>query len=277
MALFGFGKRKPEPLRLIPFASRPPKLFITLLCDGVTAENVPDFASLRALHSRLQAENSEKRVLMTLDDPGQAAYTSGHSIETHRLDDTEGHDLSALGPECFEDGEHVCYLSTPAEFPIRLANLKASAAGVSFDDACGVLYWEGGAVGGPIFPDTVMFEPDAALWRNKSDQIFVQFVPVTRAADALAAFPNGYFHCDLDPLQNYALALHLEERHGMALFGVGASYLAFRRDDALGGDEAEALARDLVKLYMEAPEDAVARLRNALTGKDWLLLRYTES
>ena len=63
----------------------------------------------------------------------------------------------------------------------------------------------------------------------------------------------------------------------MALFGVGASYLAFRRDDALGGDEAEALARDLVKLYMEAPKDAVARLRDALTGKDWLLLRYTES
>lgn len=277
MTISGCGKREPKPLCVIPFAEQPPSLFTNLLCDGVTAENVPDFAALLALRTRLAKAHPNLRVLTTLDDPDQAAYTSGHGIMKHGLDDTEGHELSALGPECFDDGEHCGFLTTPAEFPIRLANLKAHAAGTSFDDACGMLYWEGGAEDGPIFPDTVMFEPDAALWRGNKNEAFVQFVPVDAASDALAAFPNGYFTCDLTPLQNYAVARHLEEYHGMALFGVGASYLGFVRDAVLAADEAGALAADLVKLYQEAPEDAASRLADALTGKDWLLLRYSES
>lgn len=277
MALFGFGKREPEPVRLTSFSETPPKLFTALLCEGVTAQNIPDFDALRALYAQLQAEHPDKRVLTTLDDPGQAAYTSGHGIESHLLDDIEGYDLSALGPECFEDGEHILYLSTPAEFPIRLANLKARANGVSFDDACGVLYWEGGAVDGPVFPDTVMLEPDRALWRGNKNDSFIQFVPVVAAADALAGFPNGYFGCDLTPMQNYAVAQQLETQHGMALMGVGASYLGFVRDEPLTVGEAGALARDIAKLYMEAPADAVERLIEVLTGKDWLLLRYAES
>lgn len=274
--MFGFRKGE-EPVRLTLFAERPPKLFTSLLCDGVTVENVDGFVNLRALLSQLQAANTDCRVLTTLDDPHQAAYTSGHGIMKHELDDTDSHDLSALGAECFEDGEHCGFLTTAAEFPIRLANLKARAAQTSFEDACGVLFWEGGAMDAPACPDTVMNEPDAALGRDLQNELFVQFVPVTSSADALAAFPNGYFTCDLTPMQNYAVARHLEEHHNMKLFGVGASYLGFVRDAPLTEGEAGALACDIVKLYHEAPADAVELLSAAFEGKDWLLLRYTES
>lgn len=262
---------------LTPFAESPRRRFATYLCDGVIADNIPDFAALRALCAALQAEHPAVRVLATLDDPDQAAYTSGHAIETHDLDRTEGHDLSALGPECFDEGEHLGYLTTPAEFPIRLANLRALTAGKTLADARGVLFWQGGAVDGPAFPDTVMHDPDAALRLSRRGEVHFQFVPVTSAADALAAFPNGYFSADLDPVQNHALARHLEEHYALALMGVGASYLGFVRPAPLSAEDAAALAEDLVSLHEEAPPDAALRLAGALAGKDWLLLRYAES
>ena len=277
MKLPFFGRGQPRELRFTPFGENPKRRFTTYLCDGVIAENIPDFATLRTVHADLQARHPAVRVLATLDDPDQAAYTSFHAIETHRLDDTDGHDLSALGPECFEDGAHCGYLTTPEEFPIRLANLRARAAGMALADARGVLFWRGGAVAGPIFPDTVMLDPDAALDVKRLREVHFQFVPVTAAADALAAFPNGYFSSDLDPLQNHAIAQHLEAAYGLALMGVGARHLGFVCPDPLTQTEAAALADDLVSLHAEAPVDAAERLASALTGKDWLLLRYTES
>lgn len=267
----------PKAITLTPFAeSRKPR-YAPYLCDGVIAENLPDFAALRALHAELQARHPAMRVLATLDDPGQAAYTSDHAIETHRLDQTDGHDLSALGPECFDGDEHIGCFTTQAEFPLRLANLLALTAHMTLADARGVLFWQGGAVDGPTFPDTVMHDPDAALHLGRRGEVHFQFVPVTRAADALDAFPNGYFTGDLDPRQNHALCRHLEEQYGLALMGLGATYLGFVRSAPLRAEEATALAADLVSLHAEAPGDGLARLASALTGKDWLLLRYTES
>lgn len=270
-----FGSGKPKPVRLTSFAEHK-RRFGDLICDGVIAEQVADFATLRAVVRDLQAQHPDVRVLVTLDDAGQALYTSCHAIEKHRLDDTADHDLSALGPECFEDGEHRGYLTTPTEIPIRLANLQARVGKTAFVDAGGVLAWEAADDEGPATPDAVMRDPDAALRTAAQPEFHFQFVPVRAAADALAALPNGYFTCDLTPMQSYAVARHLEQHHAMGLFGVGASFLGFIREGVLTANEAIALARDIVTLYGEAPGDAVHRMADALAGKDWLLLRYTE-
>lgn len=254
---------------LIPFAEDKPHSFNELLCDGVAAPGLGSFAELLALHARLQVERPEVRVLASLDDRGQAEYTSGHAIEDSDLDSTEGHDLSGLGPAAFEDGAHRGYLSTPEEFPIRLANLRARP--VELDALRGTLDWEG--------EEDILAanrEPDAAL-RIESELVLFQFVPVARAADALAAFPNGYFSCDLDPFASHALARHLEAEHGLGLFGVGASYLGFRSAAPLDAGAAARLAGDVVGFYAGAPAGAVEALAALLTGRDWVLLRYTES
>lgn len=271
--MFGFGK--PKPVQITPFATHKRRLG-DFICDGVIAENVADFAALRRVYRDLQAHHSGMRVLATLDDAGQAVYTSCHAIEKHRLDDTDGHDLSALGPECFKDGEHQGYFTTPAEIPILLANLHTRAAQTTFADARGVLLWDAADDEGPATPDAVMREPDAALRTGSQPEFHFQFVPVSTAADALAACPNGYFTSDLTPMQSYVVAQHLEQHHALALFGVGASFLGFIRDSVLDANDAIALARDIVPLYGRAPGDAIHRLADALTGKDWLLLRYTE-
>lgn len=257
-------------LALIPFAAAKPRSFNALLCDGVAARGLASFAELLALHARLQAERPGLRVLASLDDRGQAEYTSGHAIEANDLDATEGHDLSGLGPDAFEDGVHCGYLSTPEELPIRLANLRASLAEV--DASRGRLDWAGEA------RDILAAnrDPDAAL-RIESELVLFQFVPVAQAADTLAAFPNGYFSCDLDPFETHALARHLEAEHGLGLFGVGASYLGFRRAAALDAAAAARLAGDVAQFYGGTPAGAAEALAGLLAGRDWLLLRYTES
>lgn len=259
----------------MPFAENPKRRLNDLLCDGVIAEDLPDFATLLNLHAKLQAEHCDKRVLATLDDPGQAVYTSFHTISTHGLDSTDGYDLSDLPPECFEDGEHIGHFSTEAELPILLANLRKRAEGVTFENACGVLYWDVG--GGTPTPDAVMREAEKVLSIERDHESHLQFVPVARAADALAALPNGYFYGSLDPMQSYAVAMHLEQKHGFGLFGVGSRYFGYRSEAPVVGESAASLAADVVALYKDAPPEAEARLAEALEGKDWLLLRYTES
>ncbi|WP_423607014.1 hypothetical protein [Sphingomonas sp. MS122] len=269
-----FGLKRRKSVELVPFAQARPRLFNELLCDGVTAHNLPTFAELLALHARLQAEHPRHRVLASLDDLGQAGYTSGHGTEVHGLDDVEGHDLSRLG-DLFEDGAHPGYLSTPAEFPIRLANLRRGAASVGLEQVRGELQWK--TTGDANDPVTFNRDPEAALGIAREKGILFQFVPVESAADMIAAFPNGYFQGDLNPFQNHAVARYLEAEHGLALFGIGSRFLGFRRDLPLTDGDAHRLAAALCDLYADTPELAARELADLLTGRDWLLFRYTES
>ncbi|MDG2530553.1 hypothetical protein [Caulobacter endophyticus] len=271
--MFGFKRKK--PMTLTPFAEARPKCFTAVLCDGLTVRGAPSFAALLDLHARLQAERPDVRVLVTLDNRVQAEYTSGHAIDSHALDDTTGHDLSTLDEAAFENGEHRGYLSTPSEFPIRVANLVSRAREVTLAEAVGVLDWETSGDANDLA--TVNLDPEAALRIDKEAEILVQFVPVSSGALALAAFPNGYFASDLNPMQTYALAQRLEAAYGLAPFGVGAAYLGFRRAGPMDAATARALAEELTGFYAASPPDAAPRLAGLLTGRDWLLVRYTES
>ena len=271
--MFGWGRRK--PLKLVPFAEARPQTFCEWLCDGVTAYNLSSFAELMEVHSALQRQRPGLIVLATLENLDQACYTSGHAAHAFELDDVEGHDLSALPEDVLEEGEHPGYLATPAEFPIRLANLLRKARPVDVGRLAGLL---------DFAPDdgcsdlvSVNGDPDRALRLSEERQILFQFVPVAAAADSIAAFPNGYFQSDLDPMQNHALARHLESAYGLALFGIGSSFLAFRRKEAMGEAMARSLAAELAGLYRGTPSTAAAELARLLSGRTWLLLRYTES
>ena len=86
-----------------------------------------------AFYDKQLGENSSFSFLYTLDDLGQACYTSMHACLTHGLNDSDGHDLSQLSSECFEDGEHKGYLSRKEEFYIREANFRKKAKDVSLE------------------------------------------------------------------------------------------------------------------------------------------------
>ncbi|MEQ1498536.1 MAG: DUF4253 domain-containing protein [Novosphingobium sp.] len=273
MALFGLGGSK--PLTLTPFAEERPRTFMAILCDGFVARNVSSLKGLVTELRTLQAAHPAQRVLATLDDLEQACYTCGHTTLSNQLDEIEGHDLAGLDPEAFEAGEHRGYLSTPSEFPIRLANLLARAQGLSLGDLTGLLFWsEPGMANDPV---TINRQAEKALDLALERAVLIQLVPVGSAAEALAALPNGYFTSDLNPMQNYALAAHLHEKFGLELFGIGSRFLGFWRNQPLSEDLAKELAQDLVPIYGEAPADAAESLAQVLRGKDVVLVRYTET
>lgn len=260
---------------LVPFPQGRPRTFVIFLCDGLSARHLSSFAGLLDLQQRLQAERPNIRVLASLDNLGQACYTSGHGADHHGLDDTEGHDLSGLSPEAFDEGEHRGYLSTPSEFPIRLANLRRLAADVGLDQIAGVLPWSTDDDANDLV--SINRDPDEALQIAEEGLVVFLYAPVQAGADAIAAFPNGYFSSDLDPMQNYALARHLEAKFGLVLFGIGSRFLGFRRATALTDHAAEQLCAELVGLYSDAPPGAAQTLARLITGRTWLLIRYTES
>lgn len=276
--MFGLFRKKrpvalapPAAVKLVPFREAEPDIFISLLCDGVTAYHLASFADLLALHARLQHENTGVRVLASLDDLNQAAYTSGHCLDANGLDAVDGRDLSGLDPNLFEDGVHTGFLSTPAEFPIRLANLLEQVPEVQLKQFTEFLGWVGDD--GDLV--TINEDPEAALQVAREQKVLFQFVPVDAASKAIAAFPNGYFTSGLNPMQNYVLARHLETQYDLALFGIGARFLGFRRSSAFSENEANALATELAALYAYTPSEAAAELARLLIGRDWLLIRYT--
>lgn len=270
-----FGGKRPE-LRLVPLSEAGASFFMETLCDGWVAYDVPSFAALVEELRALQKAHPHFRILTTLDDLGQASYTCGHSTMSNNLDAIARADVADPQPDWFEEGVDEGYLSGREGFPYRLRNLLAAAQGAALDELRGFLPWDD-----PDVPDndplSLNTDPDAFLRLDKEREVLIQRVPVRRAADALSAFPNGYFTPDLGPMQNHLLARSLEERHGLALFGIGASTLAFWRDTPLAEGEAAQVAALLAMLYSDRPSDAVDSLAEAIAGKDVVILRYTES
>ncbi len=236
------------------------------LCDAyelngaLSAIDIVDFITSKS------ADHPKHKLLATLDWFGQASYTSIHAIHSYDLDEIEGHDISNLDPEAFEDGEHKGYFSTKSEFSIRLDNLKQKLAGIDIESLQGSLRWK----------DLDQEIDIAAVNINKEYELdkasYVQIVPVMNSADAIAAFPNGYFSGDLSPMQNHTLAHYLSENFGYELFGIGASYLGFVRQDKLEGATLERMHALLSTLFDQPDAES---LDNMLKNERILLLPYT--
>ena len=90
-----------------------------ILFDSFVIENLNSFDEFIEIYEKYKYNNPDKTIVLTLDDLSQAEYTSGHSIHSNDIDETEGYDLSGLDKACFEDNEHLGYLTTPSEFFIR--------------------------------------------------------------------------------------------------------------------------------------------------------------
>ncbi|MEZ2299151.1 hypothetical protein [Variovorax sp. RCC_210] len=106
------------------------------LCDEYRLSYIASLAELAEAHRQIAADHPGCTPLFSLDDFGQARYTSGHARMNLELDDVSGLDTSGLPAECFEDGKYLGHLNTKAEFAICLHNFRKHTAAVSFEDAC---------------------------------------------------------------------------------------------------------------------------------------------
>jgi hypothetical protein len=243
------------------------------LCDEYRLDRIASFADIVALYRRIPDDHPGCRPLFTLDDVGQAQYTSGHAVGQHDLARIGDLDISHLPPECFEDGEYLGSLNTKAEFAICANNYAKLAQASSFDAACA----HGVTLDAEGLEEWIGFQDDPLSLFDQPASAMV--VPVERSWDALFAFPNGYFTCDLGPAETHAVARHVCERHGYELLGIGASYLGFLRPTPASTDQVQAIAADLCRLYSvpdrERPATAAA-FERAIAGRDHLWIRYID-
>ncbi|MTW10141.1 hypothetical protein GM658_05955 [Pseudoduganella eburnea] len=243
-----------------------------LICNGLLITEIEAFEQLVNLVDEYAEKFPKSSILVSLDDLGQAQYTSMHSTMFHNLDDVEGHDLSNVSTSAFENGEHVGFLSTTSEFFIREDNFKSKSADATFDDAC--------ARGLDLEDDELEFlERVHSSPRELLDKrVVLWIVPIKTSATALAACPNGYFSSDLSPFENHALAEHLNAKYGYQLFGIGASCIGFRRHSPLSPGHAESLVRDIARLYdCEKNESKIERIQGLVERHKFLFLKYVES
>lgn len=274
--MIGFLKRlmgggAPKPIAITPFAEKLPVAVSQPPCDGVTVEHVQTFEELRAILRDHQAAHPDCCVFMGFDDVGQADYTSMHVSFGMELDDLEGRDLSGYDSSKYdaEDPQADC----PELFPERLANFMAYVGREEVSIPEGALSWSDTDVVNDVL--SANRDPDAVCTIAKERDFFIQFAPVDRPAKVLASFPNGYFHGDLTPAQNYALAERLHRDFGLKLDGIGSAFLSFGADAPLDGETAQAAASAILSLYSDVPEGAAEDLAALMTGRDWVLLRYT--
>lgn len=239
------------------------------LFESYFIDEINNFSELIDVFNDFRDKYPDKSILLALDDLRQAEYTSTHSIMKNSLDETEGFDLSGLDLVCFENGEHIGYLSTPSEFFIRKENFLKQVSNIHFSDVCDNRL--------SIDESEVLLLKNINLspldYLDKS--IILKIVPVDKSYLSLCGFPNGYFVSDLDPFENYALAKFLYEKYGYELFGVGASLLGFIRKEILEKEISQDLISDLSKLY-NCTESMLESIIEPIQSRKYMFLKYVE-
>jgi hypothetical protein len=241
---------------------------VEVLFDSYIIENLTSFNELIETYKSYKQNNTGKTIILTLDDLGQAEYTSTHSILSNDLDETEGYDLSRLDKSCFEDGEHLGYLTTPSEFFIRKENFLKQAKDIDFLSICNSLTIDENEI-------SILEKINQSPFSFLDKQILLKIVPVEKTYHGICGFPNGYFQSDLNPFENYALAKHLFEKYNFELFGIGASFLGFIRNEKLEENKVTELIADLSKLY-NIKETAFDNFFKIIKNNNYLFLKYIE-
>lgn len=240
-----------------------------VLCDAYLLQGDFTLNEIADFVRKTRSSHPGTHLLATLDDPAQAAYTSGHSTELNKLDQLDGHDQTKLPDSAYieVEGEKVFI----GYFPFRLSNLIHGAEKYSPINMEDQLLW----IGQNNKFSTIRTNASVSSL-SRENECLVQIVPVQNPFEALAAFPNGYFDMFLDPFENYALARELFEKFELSLFGVGARYLGFLSENPIDDDRATKISKYLMRCFdgYNGPIPLDDLLHSLIVGKSELYIAY---
>lgn len=241
------------------------------LCEYYRIHDLTDINDLLDEIKSLSQESSDYRFIMTLDDIGQASYTSMHSKMSNGLYGGKWLDNENIDPSWMDGNFLRDDLNFEQNFLIRRLGFKHGLSSVQFED---------------IFEKILFLDDDSReeiIESNKDPlaivdkEIYLLKVPVENSYEAIYSFPNGYFKCDLSPFENYRLAEHLEKEYGFFLFGLGASYISFIKGPNFDANNIDRILALLSKMYLEDEDkEFVDFMRNSILNRDVLTLRYSE-
>lgn len=103
----------------------------------------------------------------------------------------------------------------------------------------------------------------------------VKVAVVETEALKLAMMPNGYFSCDFDPFENYALIQKMQH-YGFEFIGLGAALLGWIKTADFNAEKIEDLIQDLALIYPLNLSHQKA-MQHLILKNNYLILPYSES
>lgn len=245
-------------------------------CDDFLSEyyRIHDLKNIEMLLSYVklkERQNPASKFMMTLDDFGQASYTSMHTKMSNDLDDGEWLSAEDIDQSWFEDGFLKEELSFEQKFKIRRLGFKHGLEKSRYEDVFNKL----------LYLDEEsrqeLIDANQNILSLIDKESYLLKVPVKHCYEVIYAFPNGYFSCDLSPFENYYLAKHLEENFGLYLFGIGASYLAFRKGQGFYRENVNDLLDLLSRIYIKEKDNLLLEFFSKhVLENEIIILRYSE-
>lgn len=231
---------------------------------------IQSWAELLECYRSLKQEVYPKKVFLVLDDRAQAEYTSMHAQLGEQLyfDDRqyfEGiEDIGSRDSLLIESN-----IVTPLLFQHHVQQLSHLDHQRSFESLAGKMqhYDESDLEALVYFNQHLLI--------STHTEIMVKVAVVETEALKLAIMPNGYFSCDFDPFENYALIQKMQY-YGFEFIGLGAALLGWIKTADFKAEKVEDLIQDLALIY---PLDAShqQQLKALILKHDYLILPYSES
>lgn len=221
-------------------------------------------------YHNLKQQLAPKCIFLILDDAGQAEYTSGHAIHTNELFSCDAEqamdEINIDDPSLNAVYYEQVVPELIAHYAKQFQNPDHKKPMGSFDEKM------------------VFFNRDdcnAIIAVNKNpltildEQIIVKAGKFANEALKFALMPNGYFTCDFDPFENFAIIEALAD-YGFEFIGLGAAFLGFIRTADYKVENLSDLIVMLTALY-HLDEDTQATLLMLFTDNNYIILPYSES
>lgn len=218
----------------------------------------------------LKQQVKPKKVFLVLDDRSQAEYTSMHAQLGDKLyfDDSqyfEGiEDIGSQESRLVENN-----IVTPLLFQHHIQQLSHVDHQRSFESLAGKMqhYDESDL-------EALVYFNQHLLISTKTE-IAVKVAAVETEALKLAMMPNGYFSCDFDSFENFAIIQRMQH-YGFEFIGLGASLLAWIKTSDFNAEKIEDLIQDLALIYPLDLSNQKA-MKALILKNNYLILPYSES
>ena len=241
------------------------------LCEYFRIHELVNIQDLIDEVKKLEIESNKFKYIITLDDIGQASYTSMHSKMSNELDGGDWFSTENIDSSWLDEGYPREDLNFDQRFTIRQMGFKHGLSNTKYEDIFNK----------NIYLDqesrTEIIDANQNLLSLMDKEAYLLKIPVEFNYEAIFSFPNGYFSCDLSPFENYHLAKHLEENYDYRLFGIGASYISFIKGSRFTLQTVDSLLELLKKLYIKDNDNKLVEfLKDTIINQEYLTLRYSE-
>lgn len=228
--------------------------------------DVRDWQDLMEIYQKLKQEHAPKKILLLLEDIGQCNYTSMHASMRDELYFDES---KYMGDVEGEQEDIVLENIQPLAVQYYIQQLNKVENQVNFKKLHKKFEYSQ-----EDFDLLIQIHkyPEAIL----DSAIEVKLVDVEQESEKFVAQLNGYFSCDLNPMESFTLIRHLHDQFGLEYLGLGASLLFFIKNDQFDPSNISNLLDDLSEIYT-FNSDIFAYFTKHLAEQNYLILPYVES